>query len=131
MAHHPELTINNIYKDKPMVIIPDTDDEDYTITEYDDEYEKHFQDNEDLMSKIKRDLMSLVEAYKKTRTTTKKFFIHVVDKRHFGENITNQELMDRASKYIYKYHNLHPMNTYITMLDESVVMFGFPPFGSD
>ena len=128
---YPSYYLENKYEGKHLVIIPDSDGNDITITT-DEKYSNElYETNANLTKEIKDDLKAIIEKVERIRGSSKLLYLHVVDKRHFSDCDDNKKLMENVQKWIHKMHGNQRLNRSVLIVDDSVVAFGYPPFIDD
>ena len=131
MAKHPEHKLENKYKGKHLVIIPDDDGNDFSITT-DEEYSKEQYDkNANLTKELKEDLKAVIEKITKANGSSKLAYVHILDKRHFSDCDDNKKLMENVRKWINKHHGNLRLNRSIVLVGDSILAFGYQPFLED
>ncbi len=128
---HPEHKLENKYKDRHLVIIPDDDGNDFSITMDETYAQKLYEQNEKLTKDIKEVLSSIIKKIEQINGSRKLGYIHVVDKRHLSDCDDNKKLMENVSKWINKLHGNIRLNRSIILCGDSVIAFGYPPFIED
>ena len=131
VSKHPEERIENKYKNKHLVIIPDEDGSDYTISMDEELANKIFEENQKLFKEVKEELKSIVDKVKQIKGSSKLFYIHIVDKRHISDYQDNKKLMENVKKWIGKQHDYPCSNRSIIIDDDSVIAFGLPSLDDD
>lgn len=131
MAEHPEHKLENKYKGKHLVIIPDDDGNDFSITT-DEEYAKELYDKDvNLTKELKEDLKAVIEKIKKVNGSSKLAYVHIIDKRYFSDCDDNKKLMENVRKWINKHHGNLRLNRSIVLVGDSVLAFGYQSFLED
>lgn len=130
-SKHPEQRIENKYKNKHLVIVPDEDGNDFTISMDENYANKIFEENDELFKEIKEELKSIVEKVKQLKGSSKLFYVHILDKRRFGNSEDNKMLMENVKKWITRRHDYPCSSRSIIIADDSIIAFGFPSVVED
>ena len=97
----------------------------------DDFDQQQFEENEKLTKDLRDEFESIIRKVEKIRGTSKLFYVHIVDKRHFKDYEDNRKLIDNVKKWINKMYGNLRLNQSIILVGDSVLAYGYPPFIED
>ena len=123
MKENPELRVENKYIDGHWKILVDKDGEGYSITQSDEYYKETQGIQNNLTQALSEQSEEMVNTITKWIGTSKLAYLHIFDKRLFGNE--NKEVMNNIRALMKKLHKDHLGSSKTFISGDSVITFGF------